>query len=224
MKKFLIIPAYNEESAIARVVSEAKFYVDKVVVVDDASTDKTGVIARANGACVLRHVINRGYGASLNTGSLWSIDNGADIIIHFDADGQHSAADIPSFIKPIETQECEIVLGSRFLDSVLISPPFSRKVLLKFATVFTNFFHGIRVTDTHNGFRAFSSRAYLQMDLRQDRMAYSSEVLAEIARLDLRFIEVPTNIVYSAYSKSKGQSFAGAFQILWQLARNRLIK
>ncbi len=224
MKTFVVIPAYNEASVIRDVIRELNHLVDRVVVVDDGSSDDTSVYAKSEGATVLTHGINRGYGAALHTGSIWSINNGADIIIHFDADGQHSPKDIPLFVHALTQGEYEVALGSRFLEGTHSRIPLSRKVVLRLALLFTRVVQGIKVTDTHNGFRAFTAKAYTELGVSQDKMAYASEVLRELHAKQLRFTEIPTTIRYSEYSRAKGQSWYDAFRIVWQLVRGRIFR
>lgn len=155
---FIVLAAYNESATIHHVVLELTARYRNVVVVDDGSTDGTFALARAAGAAVLRHVVNRGQGAALQTGIEYSLARGAACIVTFDSDGQHRADDIPVLIEPIERGECDIVLGSRFLGSTE-NMPRSRRWVLKAGVWFTRFTSGLAVTDAHNGLRAFSRRA-----------------------------------------------------------------
>ncbi len=198
-----VIPAYNEEKMIGGVVEGLKTAVPNIVVVDDCSLDGTRQVAESAGAIGLRHRINRGQGAALQTGMSYALLHGADIIIHFDADGQHRAEDIPSLVGPLQAGVCDVVLGSRFLRiDTNATMPFSRKLFLKGAILFTTCFSGIRLTDTHNGLRAFSRAAAKRIHITENRMAHASEILHEIARCNLRVMEVPVTIRYTAYSLS----------------------
>ena len=206
-----VVPAYNEEKMIGMVVEGLKSAVQNIVVVDDCSIDRTREIAEQAGAIGLRHRLNRGQGAALQTGMSYALLHGADIIIHFDADGQHSVQDIPSLIGPLKAKVCDVVLGSRFLRfDTHASMPAMRKIFLKAAILFTSFFSGIRLTDTHNGLRAFSRTAAERIRITEKAMAHASEILHEIARLRLRVTEVPVTIRYTAYSlehtKARGDS------------------
>lgn len=197
----VVIPALNEEAMIGLVVEALRNRVSEVVVIDDCSYDATSQRAYEAGATVLRHLLNRGQGAALATGTAYALKQGADIIIHFDADGQHSPEDIQKFIVPLTQGNVDVVLGSRFLaQSDSDSMPFARRILLKCAIIFTSFFSGIRLTDTHNGFRALSRRAAELIRIRENRMAHASEIIHEIARHRLRVREVPVVIRYTDYS------------------------
>ena len=191
-----------------------------IVVVDDCSQDRTGDIARAKGAHVLRHCINRGKGAAIRTGTAYALARGADIIVHFDADGQHHAFDIPKLVQPLLDGKADVVLGSRFLKESQTNASTMRKIVLHLGLYFTWFFSGIRLTDAHNGMRAFSSRAANAIVLTEDRMAYASELIDEIRRLKLKFCEVPVTISYTDYSRGKGQRSLNAlsigFKMIWK--------
>src|SRR3989338_3820931 len=152
MKRVIVIPAYNEHATIAAVVLSVRPYGD-VIVVDDGSHDATAFEANRAGALVVRHLVNRGQGAALHTGTCKSVTLGADVVVHFDADGQHDAADIPALAAPIVAGFADIVFGSRFLGNA-VAMPRSRKALLKGATYLTRWATGLAVTDAHNGMRA----------------------------------------------------------------------
>lgn len=217
---YVVVPAYNEAGAVGRVVGQLKDYGYQVVVVDDGSVDGTGQIARDSGATVLTHLLNRGQGAALKTGIDYALGRGADVIVTFDGDGQHRAEEIARVAEPILAGRCDVVLGSRFMDGQSQVPPL-RKLVLKAGVLFTRVVSHIRVTDTHNGFRAFSSLAARQIGIRQARMAHASEILDEIGRLGLRYCEVPTRISYTDYSGNKGQSSLAAFRIVVDFLMDR---
>jgi len=222
-KTIAIIPAYNEEEVISSVLKEVKKQVDEIILIDDGSEDKTAELAAQEGVFVLRHLINRGQGASLKTGIDFVLKRGrGDIIITFDADGQHQASEIKEIIDPIIKGECQVALGSRFLDKKSEIPIF-RKFILKTATFFSRFFLKLKITDVHNGFRAFSKEAISLIEIQQDGMAHASEILSEIKKHNLKFKEVPVTIEYTVYSKSKGQSSWNAFKILWDLILQKIL-
>jgi glycosyltransferase involved in cell wall biosynthesis len=199
-----VIPAYNEERSISNVVRELAPCVSSAVVVDDCSRDATSAQAHAAGARTVCHSLNLGQGAALQTGIEYALAYGADIIIHFDADGQHSAEDIPALIQPILEGKADVVLGSRFLKKNDI--PFARKIFLQGAILFTWFFSGVKLTDAHNGLRAFSRRAAQAVVIRENRMAHASEIIHCIAQAQLAYTEIPVTIRYTAYSLSRGDS------------------
>jgi len=201
---------------VGDVVASVLPRVTECVVVDDGSGDGTGAAARAAGALVVTHAVNRGQGAALMTGIRCALRRGADIVVTLDADGQHDPADIRALVAPILADRADVVLGSRFLGHAHLIPPMRRR-LLRAAVVFTRWSTGLDLTDTHNGFRALSRRAASAIELSQDRMAHASEILERIAALDLRHVEVPVAIRYTDYSTGKGQSAWGAFRILVDL-------
>lgn len=220
-KIWAVIPAYQEEHMIGNVVREVLPFVSTVVVVDDCSSDDTFAQALHAGADVLRHSLNLGQGAALQTGTEYALLHGADGIIHFDADGQHSAEDIPFLIQPIREGIADIALGSRFLKKNSI--PFMRRIFLQGAIFFTWFFSGIRLTDTHNGLRAFSRKAAQRIIINENRMAHASEIIHRISQSGLRYVEVPVTIKYTAYSLARGDSsLKRAFQVLGRLVWKKL--
>jgi glycosyltransferase involved in cell wall biosynthesis len=212
MKVWIVVPAYNESTVIGRVLAELRPLGFPVVVVDDASDDGTPAAATRAGATVLTHVVNRGQGAALKTGILYALEQGADAIVTFDADGQHDVKDVSALLSPILDGRADVALGSRFLALTSNVPPV-RRAILRLAVLFTRVVSRITVSDTHNGLRAFSRRAAEQIRIVQDRMAHASEILDEIARNRLRFVEVPVTIRYSEYSRAKGQSSFALFKI-----------
>ncbi|MFA5022258.1 MAG: glycosyltransferase family 2 protein [Patescibacteria group bacterium] len=216
-----VIPAYNEAKKIGQVINEIKDKVTKIIVVNDGSNDATGEIASQGGAIVLNHFINRGQGAALQTGINFALAKGADIILTFDADGQHQASDIDKMIQPLLLGQVQVVLGSRFLGQKA-KMPFVRKVILKLATLFTQLYTGLKVTDTHNGFRAFSRQAAELIEIKQDGMAHASEIIEQIRKYDLKYIEVPVVIEYTDYSLQKGQKLSNSFRIVWDLILGKI--
>jgi glycosyltransferase involved in cell wall biosynthesis len=218
---WLIIPAYNEAAVIGRVVADVVWRGYKVVVIDDGSTDATGLNAAAAGAIVVSHPINLGQGAALQTGIQFALRQGADSIVTFDADGQHRAADVAGLIDALAANNADFALGSRFLGGA-VAMPVSRRLLLMAATWFTRLTTGLNVSDTHNGLRAMTRRGASRIKLRQNRMAHASELLDAIARSGLRYVEVPVTIEYSGYSLAKGQRLTDSLRILVDLSAQRL--
>ena len=223
---YVVIPAFNESTVIADVLADVAAVVDRrrVILVDDASSDATAAVAHAFGSRVVRHSINRGQGAALATGIAYAVRLGAGVIVTFDADGQHRAADIPLMVKPILDGEVEVVLGSRFLpDSVVEIPPM-RRLILKAAVLFTRVISQINVSDTHNGYRALSGNAAQKIRIRQDRMEHASEILDEIRARKLSYVERPVRIQYSQYSLAKGQRNRDAFKLLFRVLLNKVAR
>ena len=223
MKICAVLPAYNEAKTIASVVKEVKDKVDEVIVIDDGSGDLTADLAQQAGAKVLTHFLNRGQGAALQTGINFALNQGADIIVTFDADGQHNPDDIKRVVQPLLLGEVEVVLGSRFLKSKS-NIPLVRKFILRMAVWFTRLYTGIAVTDVHNGFRAFSRQATEKINIKQDGMAHASEIIEQIKTRHLRYMEIPVTIKYTDYSLQKGQKISNSFRILWDLIIGRISK
>ena len=217
---WVVIAAYNEASVIARVVAEVARRGYAVVVVDDGSADDTADRA-AVAAAVVRHPVNLGQGAALQTGIDYALQQGAGIIVTFDADGQHRAADIERLVAALRGAPADFALGSRFLGhAVALST--ARRLLLRAATLFTQLTTGLRLTDTHNGLRAMTRRGAEKIRLRQNRMAHASEILAQIAASGLPYVEVPVRIEYTAYSLAKEQRLGDALTILLDLFAKKL--
>lgn len=209
---FIVIAAFNEARTIRDVVQQLLVHYPDVVVVDDASSDGTALCLKGLKVFLLRHILNRGQGAALQTGITFALQQGADVIVTFDADGQHHEKNIPALVEPILRGECDVSLGSRFLGSAH-NIPFARRVILKAGIVFTRIASGIKVTDVHNGLRAFSGEAARSLRISMDRMAHASEILDHLKTRKLRFKEVPVDITYSTLSLRKGQSSWGALKI-----------
>lgn len=220
---WIVIPAYNEEKSIERVLTELRAMYANIIVVDDGSADDTSGVSRRAGATVLRHAVNRGQGAALQTGIEFAVHQGAQCIVTFDADGQHRVEDMAALTDPILLGECDIVLGSRFLNSSGEGIPIGRRLTLWLAVRFTRFVNRLRVTDTHNGLRAFSRRAAQRIDLHLDRMAHATELLDQIRDSGLPYREVPVQVRYTEYSMAKGQSARGAFRIVLHYIIGRVL-
>ncbi|MEM4254081.1 MAG: glycosyltransferase family 2 protein [Candidatus Woesearchaeota archaeon] len=221
---FIVIAAYNEENSISDVVKELHSAGYKnVVVIDDGSKDKTFDAALSAGATVLQHIVNRGQGAALKTGIDYALEQGADVIVTFDADGQHRVEDIPAVIKPVVSGEVDVTFGSRFLkkDSGI---PFVRKILLKIGVLVLWLFYGVKMTDAHNGFRAISRNAAEKIKITSDRMAHASEIVEEVRRNNLKYKEVPVVIRYTEETLRKGHgSFAEGCRILYNMIMKKFL-
>lgn len=213
--------AYNEGEVIAGVVRPLVESHYQVVVVDDGSRDATAERARAAGAAVVRHPINRGQGAALQSGLRYALRHGARILVTFDADGQHAADDISRLVGPIAGGTADIVLGSRFIEHAA-DVPATRRLLLRLAVAFTGVVSGIRLTDAHNGLRALSRRAAEQVDLQLDRMAHASEIIDQLVRTGLPLVEVSVTVRYTPYSLRKGQRAGHAARIVWDYLLNKV--
>lgn len=226
MNLLIGIPAYNEEKMVGQVVKSIPRKIEgissiNIVLVDDGSTDETGEIARREGAVVLRHAINRGLGGAIKTIIAYAQKLKPDILITFDADGQHSGGDIVKLIKPILSDKADVVIGSRWLKKG--HAPVTRMVANKIANIVTYLFFDILTTDSQSGLRAFNQKALNSITIVTDGMEVSSEILKEVRRMKLRLSEIPIASVYTSYSQAKGQPLANGVNVLWQLVV-RLLK
>jgi glycosyltransferase involved in cell wall biosynthesis len=222
---FVVMPVYNEEHAIYAALESLIKQHYLVVVVDDGSTDRTWSIVTTLPVYTLRHPINLGQGAALQTGIQFALQRGAEIIVHFDADGQHWAEDIPRLIEPLYQGEADVVLGSRFLRKAdMEAVPPTRRVLLRAAVVVDGLMTGVWLTDTHNGFRALTRAAASKIKLRENRFAHATEILSQIRQHRLRYVERPTAIIYSDYSAAKGQSMWNALNIIVDLLLRKVFR
>ncbi len=211
-RTWVTIAAYNEAAVIERVVAPVAADGWNVVVVDDGSTDDTTARARAGGAAVLRHAVNLGQGAALQTGIEYALRRGAENIVTFDADGQHDPADLPAIVEALA--EHDIALGSRFLGAVEGASQ-QRLAFLRAAVMMSNRLAGLELTDAHCGFRAFRATAAPRLRMSQDRMAHASEFLKNVKASGLSFVEVPITVRYTEHSKRKGQSGFQSVRILF---------
>ena len=222
MKMFVVIPAYQEEEAIARVIADVLQYTRDIVVVNDASSDNTATIARKSGAVVLEHVVNRGQGAALQTGTDYALRNGADIIVHFDSDGQHQAKDIPAMIQPLLDGEADIVLGSRFLSGRSASkaslPRSKRLVILPMARR-VNYFYRSYVKRWSYGWRAMNRSAAVKLKITQDRMAHNTEIPYLISRLGFGIRRCQLMLCIMSMDRVWVMAFA-----LWEVVKDKFIR
>lgn len=218
----VVVPMYNEAGSVAAVVAELRQSFRTVVCVDDGSTDGSPAIARAAGATVLRHAVNQGQGAALQTGFDYVLHHtDASFAVTFDADGQHVVADAVTMVETGRRTGCDVVLASRFTGSST-KMPVARRLVLKAATRFTQWTADLEVTDTHNGLRVLNRNALTRIRLTMPRMAYASEFLSAIVPNGLSYVEVPTTVNYTEYSRAKGQTNLNAVNILFDLAVNRM--
>jgi hypothetical protein len=217
---WVVIPLYNEASVIADVVSELKTTFTHVVCVDDGSADASAAVARAAGARVLSHPLNLGQGAALQTAiSYATAQSSCEHVITFDADGQHRLVDAIEMLRRARKEDLDVVFGSRFLDK-RTDPGFAKRVVLKTAVGVTNLTTGLRLTDAHNGLRVLSVEAASRLHLQQDRMAHATEIVLQLGRTKLPWAESPVEVLYTDYSKAKGQSLLNSINILFDLVMN----
>jgi glycosyltransferase involved in cell wall biosynthesis len=213
----LVVPLYNEGSVVADVVKGALDVFPLVVCVDDGSSDDSAERARDAGATVLRHAVNLGQGAALQTGIEFARTlPGVRYLVTFDSDGQHQVADAAAMVDLARRDDVAIVFGSRFLDA-RTRPGLLKRVVLRTAVWFTNQSTGLRLTDAHNGLRVIRVDAARTIELRQDRMAHASEIVLQLGRTRLPWREYPVHVLYTDYSRAKGQSLWNSVNILVDL-------
>jgi len=220
---WIVIPAFNEGEVIGEVVRGLRLAWPKVLVVDDCSADATSAIAHDAGAVVLRHPVNLGQGAALQTGLRYALAQGAEAIVTFDADGQHRVEDIDVLLQTQRQNGADVVVGSRFLGSAEGMPAL-RRLVLRMAVVFTRITSGVALTDAHNGLRLFTRATAARIRIEQNRMAHASEIVDQFHSLGLKVAEAPVTIRYTEYSLRKGQRLDNAFNILLELFVARLLK
>jgi glycosyltransferase involved in cell wall biosynthesis len=196
------IPAYNEEKTIAEVVLKAGCHVGKVLVCDDGSKDMTQLIARKNGAHVVEHKKNMGYGATLQTIFNKARELGADVLVVFDGDGQHDPDEIPQIVRPIMEARADIVIGSRFVKGAKMDIPLYRRTGILIITLLTRIFSGYAISDAQSGFRAFNRSALEELKMAEDRWGSSVEVFFRAHDAKLRIVEVPVDCSYEDYPKA----------------------
>jgi polyprenyl-phospho-N-acetylgalactosaminyl synthase len=214
---WVVIALYNEEQVIGDVVAQVRTAFEQVVCIDDGSSDRSGDVAARAGARVVRHPINLGQGAALQTGFEYALaDPGMKYVLTFDGDGQHQIADALGMVDRLRAGEADVVFGSRFLDE-RSKPTFGRKMVLRAAVGYTNMTTHTRLTDAHNGLRAISRPVLEQIKITQNRMAHASELVAQIGAAKASYVEHPVHILYSDYSKAKGQSLWNSINILADL-------
>jgi glycosyltransferase involved in cell wall biosynthesis len=213
----VVIPVYNEDQVIAGVVADVLRVFDHVVCVDDGSSDGTLAELEKTGARIVRHPVNLGQGAALQTGIDYALaDPAVRSIVTYDADGQHRVEDASHMVDLLESEDVDIVFGSRFLDD-RTEVGWAKRAVLKLAVRYTNASTGLRLSDAHNGLRAFNRAVAERLDIRMNGMAHASEFVTTVAQAKFRYTETPVHIIYSDYSRSKGQSLLNSVNIVFDL-------
>ena len=209
-KIFAVMPAYNEERHISKIIKATKKYVDCVVVVDDGSKDRTARIARRSKAIVLTHLVNLGKGAALKTGCDYAVKSSAGFIIAIDADVQHDPKEIPRFLEGLKGHD--IMLGYRRLNKKM---PF----VLKFGNQFINktisFLYGVKIRDSQCGYRAFTAKAYKKLRWKASDYSMESEMIAKMGKYRLSYAEIPIATIYS--DRYKGTTVLDGIKIVFNL-------
>ncbi|WP_367392699.1 glycosyltransferase family 2 protein [Lewinella sp. LCG006] len=221
----IVIPSYNEAPAILlSTVTEVLALGYRVLVIDDGSDAPAldGFIHQC--LTVVRHSINLGQGAALQTAITLATFRKEAIIVTFDADGQHDVCDIKKILCPLQEGHADVVLGSRFLNEAYHSSvPLKRRILLRMGIVFNHLLCGVRMSDAHNGLRGLNLHAMQQIRLRENRMAHATELIWQIKQSTLRWQEVPVNITYSAYSMQKDNAWWRALRIMRDVLTRRML-
>ena len=193
---YAVIPAFNEESKIAKTVSIVTKFVNRIIVIDDGSQDKTASVAKAAGAdIIIKHGVNTGQGASIRSGIQRALLEGADIAITIDGDFQHDPNDIPEITKPIVQKECDIVIGSRFFKGILHIPKM-RFLFNMILSICYRILFGFKAIDSQSGFRAFNRNAMKVMNFQANRYDWTCEVADIIVQNRLTYKEVGITIRY----------------------------
>jgi glycosyltransferase involved in cell wall biosynthesis len=209
----LVIPVYNEGRVIRDVVNAALRKYSNIICVNDGSTDDSLEQLLTTKAYIVDHPINMGQGAAIQTGvEFGRLMKDVKYFVTYDADGQHRLEDVDHMLKTLKNNDVDIVFGSRFTGATE-DMPVAKKLLLKAAVMFSNITSGLKLTDTHNGLRAFNRRVADELQITLPDMSHASEILEIVARKKYKYTEVPVTIRYTDYSRSKGQSMINAVNI-----------
>ncbi|HEX6082992.1 MAG TPA: glycosyltransferase family 2 protein [Thermoanaerobaculia bacterium] len=217
MKVLALIPALNAERTLPKIVEETRRQLEPVIVIDDGSSDRTGDVARAAGATVLRHDVNRGKGAALKTGFAWALANGYDGVITLDADGQHLPSEIPKFL----AARGDLIIGGR--DHLFQHMLPRRRNANRFSAWCISKCAGVRVPDSQSGFRFYSSGLLRALQLRADGFDMESEVIVRAGRRGFRILTIPIDLGFvDGISTSHYKPLLDTLRIAWTVTRTRL--
>lgn len=224
---WIVIPAFNEASIIGDVISDVRSVFPNVVCVDDGSRDATADLALAAGAHVVPHPVNLGQGAAIQTGVEYARSRpGARVFATFDADGQHQVKDVVRMIDRLDTDNVDLVVGSRFANpetQAVAHVPALKRVILRAAAFLSPQSRSLGLTDAHNGLRVFDKTVADALDLTMSGMSHAGEFIALAAENHWRVAEEPVEILYTDYSKSKGQPLLNGVNIIFDgLLRRRM--
>ena len=203
MKVTIGIPAFNEEKNIAKIIVKLKKIYDEIIVCNDGSADLTGEIAENLGVIVINHKQNLGYGAGINSIIKKSKEIDTDILVTFDADGQHKVEDVKKVIEPIKNGDADLVIGSRFLSKTKEKIPEYRKIGINIITKVTNAGLKKKITDSQSGFRAYSKDLISKLDISDMGMGISTEILIKTNSLGFRITEIPITILYEGKTSTQ---------------------
>ncbi|QMU79344.1 glycosyltransferase family 2 protein [Streptacidiphilus sp. PB12-B1b] len=215
---WLVIPVYNEEQVIADVVEQALKVFPNIVCVNDGSSDGSAERILGTGAHLVRHPVNLGQGAALQTGLSYALSRpGAEYFVTFDADGQHQTDDAEKLVALLREDAADVVLGSRFIEQS-DQVPLLKRMVLRTAAAVSPTARRLKLTDSHNGLRGLNRKAASQLRITMNGMAHASEIVGILARSDLRVAEIPVDILYTDYSRAKGQSLLNGVNILFDIS------
>ncbi|OBI86202.1 glycosyltransferase family 2 protein [Mycobacterium asiaticum] len=213
---WIVVPNFNEGPVIGEVISELRSVFDNVVCVDDGSSDGSGEIARLAGAHLVRHPINLGQGAAIQTGIEYARSQpGAKVFATFDADGQHRVKDLSAMVDRLLVGDVDIVIGTRFGRPVGSRPPFLKRVVLQTAARLSRRGRRLGLTDTNNGLRVFNKTVADGLNITMSGMSHATEIVMMIAENHWRVAEEPVEVLYTEYSKSKGQPLLNGVNIIF---------
>ena len=203
---------------IFQVITELRSIFPHVICIDDGSTDQSVEKAKAAGAQVLRHAVNIGQGAALSTGFLWVQNQSRfSYVVTFDADGQHLPQDALRLAVELEDKKVDVVFASRFLEQDQSTIPIAKRVVLKSVAKITKALTDVQLSDAHNGLRALTVRATKSIELTQNGMAHATQLVSLVHQANLKYVELPVTIMYTPYSRSKGQSILNSINITLDL-------
>ena len=217
-KILVCIPAFNEAKTISEVIMRAKKYADEIIVYDDGSTDDTYEVANSAGAAVIRNPENKGYGVAIRSLFQAAKEQDADIMVTLDSDGQHDPDQIPQLIEPVLTQRFDLVIGSRFLNSNdKEKVPRYRSFGIKTITKLTQAASYAGITDSQSGFRAYNRNALSKINLFEDGMAVSIEILLRAKEKNLLTTEVPITTNYAIKYTSTHNPISHGIGVLYSV-------
>jgi polyprenyl-phospho-N-acetylgalactosaminyl synthase len=213
---WIVIPAFNEAAVIGEVIADVRSVFDHIVCVDDGSRDGTGEIARRAGAHLVRHPVNLGQGAAIQTGVEYArAQPGAQVFATFDADGQHRVKDVAAMVDRLGMGDVDIVIGTRFASHEGSRPPFFKRIVLRTAARLSPRGRRLGLTDTNNGLRVFNKKVADGLDITMSGMSHANEFVSMIAENHWRVAEQPVEVLYTEYSKSKGQPLLNGVNIIF---------
>jgi glycosyltransferase involved in cell wall biosynthesis len=221
---WVVIPAFNEAAVIGEVVADVRSVFDHVVCVDDGSADDTGEIAWRAGAHLVQHPINLGQGAAIQTGVEYARKQpGAQIFATFDADGQHRVKDLATMVDRLRVGDVDVVIGTRFGAQRGARPPFVKRIVLQTAARLSRRGRRLGLTDTNNGLRVFNKKVADGLDITMSGMSHANEFIMLIDENHWRVTEEPIEVLYTEYSRSKGQPLLNGVNIIFDgFLRGRL--